>query len=229
MIALNLKAEGLINMTHVADEIWLPITGTGGLYEVSNLGGVRRTQPLRPLKPSNDGKGYARVNLSVGGKVTLRYIAHLVAEEFIGPRPSGHEVRHLNGDTSNNALANLAYGTKADNMQDALRHGTFPVLERRPGAKLTREDVTAIFQSTESPQQLASIYSVGAGVIRQIKLRQTWASITEGLPDAAWNAKPKHPESIVQIAIDRTLTRERASELTGLSLHQIKRLRRLNS
>jgi hypothetical protein len=43
---------------------------------------------------------------------------------FAGPKPNGLETRHLDGDHSNNALANLAYGTHAENMQDALRHGT---------------------------------------------------------------------------------------------------------
>lgn len=228
MIALYLKAKGLVHMANVPNSNWRPITGAAGLYEVSDRGEVRRTMPIRSLKPSGDGKGYFRVNLSIGGKVSTRYIAHLVAEEFIGPRAAGQEVRHLDGNPANNSLSNLAYGSKADNMQDALRHGTFPVLERRPGAKLTRDQVTAIFQSPESTTKLAARHAVNGGVIRQIKLRQTWASVTESLPDAHWNAKPKHPESVVQIAIDRRFTREQAAAMTGLSLHQVKRLRKMN-
>ena len=215
-------------MPNVTNCIWRPVSGTSGLYEVSNFGEVRRTRPVRTLKPSDDGKGYFRVNLSINGAVSMHYVAHLVAQEFIGPRPDRNEVRHLDGNPANNSLANLAYGTKSDNMQDALRHGTLPVLERRPGAKLSRESASAIFKSTESPAKIAAQYGVGVGVIRQIKLRQTWASVTESLPDAEWDAKPKHPEGVVQIAIDRSLTREKAAEITGLSIHQIKRLRKMN-
>jgi len=47
-----------------------------------------------------------------------------VAEAFIGPRLGDNETRHLNGDATNNALTNLAYGTPAENTADSLRHGT---------------------------------------------------------------------------------------------------------
>ena len=215
-------------MTDVLNETWLTIPNTNGLYEVSDAGNVRRTRPIRALKPSVDSKGYLRVNLSVGGKVTCKYVAHLVAENFIGERPHKNEVRHLDGNPMNNTLSNLTYGTKSDNMQDALRHGTFPVLERRPGAVLDRVKVVEIFQSADDAKTLAARYGVGVGVIRQIKLRETWRSVTNGLPDAQWNAKPKHSEEVIKIAIDRRYSREEACRLTGLSLHQIKRLRKMN-
>src|SRR5262249_12949164 len=35
-----------------------------------------------------------------------------------------HEVRHLNGIRTDNRPENLAWGTKSENMQDAVRHGT---------------------------------------------------------------------------------------------------------
>lgn len=38
--------------------------------------------------------------------------------------PIGFEVRHLNGDSLCNYLANLAYGTPSENRHDSVRHGT---------------------------------------------------------------------------------------------------------
>jgi hypothetical protein len=56
----------------------------------------------------------------------VRYVHSLVAEAFIGPRPIGLEVRHLDGDSTNNAVDNLRYGTHAENMQDRVKHGRDP-------------------------------------------------------------------------------------------------------
>lgn len=48
----------------------------------------------------------------------------LVAAAFIGPRPPGKIVRHLDGNRKNPRWGNLAYGTYAENTQDAIAHGT---------------------------------------------------------------------------------------------------------
>jgi len=45
-----------------------------------------------------------------------------VTEAFIGPYPPGQETRHLDGDPLNNSVGNLCYGTRAENMQDRVRH-----------------------------------------------------------------------------------------------------------
>jgi hypothetical protein len=43
---------------------------------------------------------------------------------FQGPCPNGLEVRHLDGNRTNPKLNNLKYGTRIENMQDAILHGT---------------------------------------------------------------------------------------------------------
>lgn len=67
--------------------------------------------------------GYLVVTLRDNGKTKTRYIHHLVAETFIGPRPDGMEVRHLNDIKTDNRLVNLTYGTRTENCQDRLRNG----------------------------------------------------------------------------------------------------------
>ena len=37
-------------------------------------------------------------------------------EAFVGPRPEGNEVLHLNGNPSDNRLENLKYGTRRENI-----------------------------------------------------------------------------------------------------------------
>lgn len=64
--------------------------------------------------------GYPHVNLQ--GKT--RFVHHLVLEAFVGPMPEGHEGCHRDGDRTNNHLGNLYWGTRAENVRDAIEHGT---------------------------------------------------------------------------------------------------------
>jgi len=54
----------------------------------------------------------------------------LVALAFLGPRPEGAVVRHLDGDPLRPHAENLAYGTKSENLVDQVAHGTHPTASR---------------------------------------------------------------------------------------------------
>jgi hypothetical protein len=71
---------------------------------------------LKPQKRS----GYHVVQF---GRKT-RYIHDLVLEAFVGPKPSGNDVRHGPLGRSNNSLVNLCYGTRSDNEYDKVLDGT---------------------------------------------------------------------------------------------------------
>jgi hypothetical protein len=121
-------------------ETWKPVPQYEGYYEVSDQGRVRsldrvildsrgvtrrfRGVELTPVGP-NENYLYPTVFLRTGVRTTRRNtrVHVLVAGAFIGPRPVGHDVRHLNGNPGDNRLENLAYGTRSDNMQDASAHG----------------------------------------------------------------------------------------------------------
>lgn len=83
-----------------------------------------RERLLKPVIASRT--GYPRVSLRRDGRDTVRAVHVLVAEAFIGPRPPGHEVRHINGVRTDPGAHNLIYGTRSENMRDAVRHGTHP-------------------------------------------------------------------------------------------------------
>jgi hypothetical protein len=108
-----------------AGEGWRKIPGVSLDYEVSDLGRVRsfkryRGSAARILATPANASGHLRVCLD--GQARL--VHQLVALAFIGDRPDGMEVRHLDGDETNNQLANLRYGTHGENMHDQVRHGT---------------------------------------------------------------------------------------------------------
>lgn len=109
-------------------EQWRSITSEPN-YEVSDLGRVRRARPgssthAGKILRSSLSHGYPQVTLFHGGVQSTRKIHALVAEAFLGPRPEGQQVRHLNGTRSDPRLVNLAYGPASDNQQDSVAHGT---------------------------------------------------------------------------------------------------------
>lgn len=115
-------------------ERWLPAVAWEGLYEVSDLGRVRSltrwtpagTRKGRLLKTNISPSGYPQLGFRRDGKSRTQAVHRLVAAAFLGPRPEGQEVRHLDGNKINNRLDNLAYGTPSENSLDSIRHGTHP-------------------------------------------------------------------------------------------------------
>ena len=125
-------------------ESWKPVSGFEGRYEVSDAGHVRsllrRKVMLKPGRGSSDGRPI--VFLYAGGAASKRYVHDLVAQEFIGPKPPGHVVRHKDDDPWNNAASNLLYGTPAQNNQDMidrLRHGMAKKAHCSKGHRYTPE------------------------------------------------------------------------------------------
>lgn len=108
-------------------ERWLPVVGYEGLYDVSSLGRVRsiarpgarggiKKQHLRP-------DGYFEVLLSKENRGRIATTHRLVTAAFLGPRPAGMYTRHLNGDSQDNRIENLTYGTPSQNAVDMVQHG----------------------------------------------------------------------------------------------------------
>ncbi len=119
-------------------EEWRPVIGYEGLYEVSDLGRVRSLDRVvlrsngaphpwkgQILKPSAHPKnGHLSVRLYQSDRGRTLEVHRLVGEAFLGPLPPGRETRHFDGDPANNRVRNLVYGTKSENNDDRVRHGT---------------------------------------------------------------------------------------------------------
>jgi len=119
-------------------ETWLPVVGYEDLYSVSSWGqvlshervvkvgshGGTRLKPESMLVQMRAPCNHLRIHLVRDGVSKTRLVHQLVLEAFVGPCPIGQEVRHLDGDGTNNHRENLTYGTPGENQLDRVRHGT---------------------------------------------------------------------------------------------------------
>lgn len=114
-------------------EVWKPVAGYEGAYEVSSSGRVRSLPRLdrrgrriqgRILAAHPLPKGHLRVKLSRDGDYEQGSVHRMVLTAFSGPPPDGHESLHGDGDPTNNNIENLRWGTRSENNLDRVRHGT---------------------------------------------------------------------------------------------------------
>ena len=164
------------------DEMWRPVVGYETEYEISSRGCVRslprkvrhlngdRTIPARVLKPQQEPAGHLYIR-SLGGRGgKLAWIHRMVYEAFIGEIPPGMDIRHLNGNPSDNRPENLAAGTRVENAHDVYSYGG-------KYRKLYREDVLEIrrrLESGEPPKTLAKDFGVTPQTIYNIRTRRTF-------------------------------------------------------
>lgn len=80
----------------------------------------------RELKQHPNSHGYPVVRVPWNGRARASVAVHrLVALAFLPPRPTKeHQIRHLDGNRTNNHASNLAWGTVAENAADRDMHGT---------------------------------------------------------------------------------------------------------
>ena len=89
-------------------EQWETIAGYNGLYEVSNMGNVRKKGQIKLLKICT-GYGMRRVVLRAGDDFHLVAIAKLVLEAFVGEMPEGMKPNCIDGNYENLCLTNLCW------------------------------------------------------------------------------------------------------------------------
>ena len=127
-------------------EIWKPIEGYEGLYEVSNMGRVRSLDREWKITPNHNmrtkGKvitqeknhaGYLRACLSKHNNPRMFSTHRLVAKAFVPNPQNKPDVNHKDGDKANNRANNLEWVTPSENQihsRDALhrRYHSRPVI-----------------------------------------------------------------------------------------------------
>ncbi len=172
-------------------ETWKDIPGYEGRYQVSDLGNVRSLD--RYVKG-----GPGRVRIAKGRMLSMitmpknRYFSvtlwkdntylwisvhKLVALAFLGGCPEGKETLHSDGNPENNRVGNLRYGTRKENVADAIKHGTHIKGATQGSAKLCDEDVIFIKNSPLNQRILGELFGVHQSNISRIKNTKAWKHV----------------------------------------------------
>jgi hypothetical protein len=181
-------------------EIWKPIWGFTGYYEISNLGRVRSLDRFigylpyggryikkgihLKLKPSKD--DYVRVSLFKDKKEHGRLVHRLVGKAF-KPNPSKKsQINHKNGIKWDNRAVNLEWATKLENQRHAIATGLQCHLgEKGPGAKLSEQQVVEMLKlystGEYTERELAKKYGVTISCINNVRGGRTWGFMTKNL------------------------------------------------
>lgn len=104
-------------------EHWKPVVGFETYYQISNTGKLWSLRKKKYRIGFDNGRGYLNVTLSVQDKTSNRRIHQMVMESFVGPRPPGLDINHIDGKKTNNRLSNLEYVTRTENLKHAYKLG----------------------------------------------------------------------------------------------------------
>ncbi len=157
-------------------EIWkdIPSSGSYVSYQVSNFGNVISVRklnsgdcPKMQIKQFHNNKGHCIVQLQTKKRGKSFLVSRLVANAFLPLVEGKPEVRHKNGDVTDNRSVNLAWASHAE------------VVRHRPLAKITAEDVAQIrvlMCEGKTILEIAEKFGVQRGAIRKIRTGRSWPS-----------------------------------------------------
>lgn len=118
------------------DQIWKPVVGYEGIYEISSCGFVRtvegktthsarhgeRVWKQRTLKQKTDKNGYKRVALWKDKQPKTFLVHRLVGEAFLEKDESRLLINHKDCDPSNNTVENLEWCNHKENLIHAYKN-----------------------------------------------------------------------------------------------------------
>jgi DNA-binding XRE family transcriptional regulator len=176
-------------MTH---EIWKPIEGYEGLYEVSNCGNIRsyhnfgnglRREP-KPLHQTINTYGYPMVTLCKNTKHTQKLVHRIVAETFIKTNDNKLQIDHINGVKTDNMVSNLEWVTPKENTLRSVTLGLKPRGEEHRNSKLKQKEIEQIREMYKSgkysQRELGRLFGVAHCTIGQIVKNRTWKLPEQG-------------------------------------------------
>ncbi len=167
------------------EEIWKPVVGWEGWYDVSNIGRVMRvrsapgTRKGKIIKYRTSGTGhYAMVNLCREGKKRTYKVHTLVMATFVGPYPQGMEINHINTvKTDNRWPENLEYLTPSQNQLHSSRMGIMRRGERHAYAKLTEQQVREIRSAPGIHRVIGERFGIARETVSEIKRLERWKHV----------------------------------------------------
>lgn len=202
---------------NIIEEVWRPVRGYEGIYEVSNAGkikslsrvekykssgkGCKKTFPERILKQTKGGKGkYFYVGLHHPEKSVKTATVHgLVFRAFVENPNKLPEINHIDGNKENNFASNLEPSTRQQNCRHAIDHGLLKIRgTQNRFSKLSEEKVIAIrnhFKLGKSQTEISIIEKVPLANVHCIVRRKSWRHLIAAAAPIGNDAAPR----IIQI------------------------------
>lgn len=148
-----------------------PVPGADG-YHATLTGEIWSTRGEFPRRMKGRGTLYERHTVQTPSGVVHMLAHRMVLLTFIGPPPAGKPLAlHSDGDSRNNSLANLRWGSQSENMLDAKNHGTMR------SRALTDADVVEIRKSDESGEAIAARLGVNPTTVGRARRGDTWGHL----------------------------------------------------
>ena len=168
-------------------EEWRDAVGFDGFYSVSNFGRVKRAKPGpgtfvgNLMTPVKGYKGYLYFCLNTPLVGVKSVVCHkLVAYAFVGNRPDGMQINHIDGNKENNFASNLEYVTPSYNVKHSYRLGLASNKgERHPNSIITEDCARKIIKMIEGGKhtlkEMAALSGATFAVVSGIKYNGTWS------------------------------------------------------
>ena len=168
-------------------EIWKPVVGYEGLYQISNMGRVKslerkdclgRTVKERILKQTVTHDGYLIVGLYAGGKLKTLMVHRLVCEAFNDNRDEKPEVNHINEIKTDNRACNLEWCTRRENLNHGTHNERSGKTRSKPVGQYTLDgELVKIWQSTKEIQRQAGFSQGNISKVANGKLKTAYGFI----------------------------------------------------
>lgn len=184
-------------------EIWKPIIGLDGHYEISSIGRIRKLyfrngtacfklkSPII-LKTRKTKAGYITWGHKKNKKGSYIFVHSMMLIAFVGPRPKNMVAAHLNGNKTDNRIENLKWVTQKENQSHRKIHGTFYFGQQMSHSKLKNSDIKKIFKDYNvngfTQKQIGQKYGISRSAISLILLKKTWKQVIKKALEARGEA-----------------------------------------
>ena len=178
-------------------ELWKPIEGYEGFYEISNKGrvkslsriftrkdGRRYTVKEKIINPTADKDGYLRIELNKIGTPKKHFIHRLVGIAFIDNPKGKPQINHVDFDTKNNNVENLEWVSIQENIDHNVKNHRLKNQNgiNNPNIKINEETVLLIRKlrkQNKTIEEIADISKTTPSNVRNIVYNYTWKWLKE--------------------------------------------------
>lgn len=163
------------------NEIFVPIKGYEGLYEISNLGRIKslckkgsKKELILKQQCLDLSTGYLGVQLYKNNKILTKRLHRLLAENFIENPNYYKVVNHKDGNKQNNSLNNLEWTTYSLNTLHSYKLGLQKIKkgEELKNCKITEnqlKEINFLFKKGFSNKDISKKYNIDSSTVSRYR------------------------------------------------------------